>query len=143
MEGLFNSNPDEVIYRFTRVLFGLNWSPFLLNATKNEHMSKYTEVYNDVNLIEKFLRDTYVDDVTTSFNDSEMALQFAVVTERHMKEGGFSLRKWESNDENVRATMKRCDEVEGKVLPQGNSTGRKVLGLNWDVNFDKFEFEFS
>ena len=97
MEGLFNSNPEEVIYRFTRV----NWSPFLLNATKNEHMSKYTEVYNDVNLIEKFLRDTYVDDVTTSFNNSEMALQFAVVTERHMKESGFSLRKWESNEENV------------------------------------------
>ena len=39
--------------------------------------------------------------------------------------------------------MKRCDEVEGKVLPQDNSTVRKVLGLNWDVNFDKVEFEFS
>ena len=28
----------------------------------------------------------------------------------------------------------RCDVVEVMVLPQDNSTVRKVLGLNWDVN---------
>ena len=33
-----------VIHRFCRVVFGLNASPFLLNATLRHHISKYAEV---------------------------------------------------------------------------------------------------
>ena len=33
-----------VVYRFCRVVFGLNASPFLLKATPRHHISKFAEV---------------------------------------------------------------------------------------------------
>ena len=36
-----------VIYRFCRVVFGLNAFPFLLNATLRHHITKYAEVHTE------------------------------------------------------------------------------------------------
>ena len=83
-------------------------------------MSKYRE---------KFLRDTYVDDLTTSFHDTNIALQFSLITEQHMKEGGFSPRKWESNNEHRRHTMKKVSytestDTENQSLQRDDTTPR-------------------
>ena len=36
--------PDVIVLRFTRVVFGVNSSPLLLNATIEHHMRKYQEI---------------------------------------------------------------------------------------------------
>ena len=36
--------PDVIVLRFTRVVFGVNCSPLLLNATIEHHMRKYQEI---------------------------------------------------------------------------------------------------
>ena len=52
-------SPELVTYRFTRVAFGVSNSPFLLNATIQHHMNRYTQV--DPEYVQKFLRSIYVD----------------------------------------------------------------------------------
>ena len=48
--------------RFTRVVFGVSASPFLLNATINQHLQKYHDEHPGlVNTLRKSL---YVDDIT-------------------------------------------------------------------------------
>ena len=61
--------PDVIVLRFTRVVFGVNSSPFLLNATIDHHMRKYQEI--DPSFVDKFLSSVYVDDVSLGSNDVE------------------------------------------------------------------------
>ena len=40
IDNIFDVDPSILVYRFTRVIFGLNSSPFLLNGTLKVHFSK-------------------------------------------------------------------------------------------------------
>ena len=57
---------DPVIYRFTRVVFGLASSPLLLDANLQHHLSKYFSIVDITFYIEKLMRDLYVDGLTNS-----------------------------------------------------------------------------
>ena len=61
---LWLANPPDlskiVVYRFCRVVFGLNTSAFLLNATLRHHISKFMAV--DPELVKKLIDSLYVDD---------------------------------------------------------------------------------
>ena len=41
MDSLEEENPGLMLYRFCRVVFGVNASPFLLNFTLKYHISQY------------------------------------------------------------------------------------------------------
>ena len=49
------------ILRFARLIFGLTQSPFVLEATLGEHISKYEEVYKKI--VEENTARMYVDDL--------------------------------------------------------------------------------
>ena len=52
----------------------------------------------------------YVDDVATSFHTMEEGLEFSFESKKCLKEGGFELRKWNSN--NKKLMDKICVEEE-------------------------------
>ena len=82
-----------VVYRFLRVVFGVTSSPFLLGATIKSHVTKYIVTQTVVVALKKFLRDMYVDDVSTSFSTMEEGLEFYFESKKCLKEGRFELRK--------------------------------------------------
>ena len=43
MDDVRDSNSSVVVYRFCRVIFGLNLSPFLLNGTIRHHLATFAE----------------------------------------------------------------------------------------------------
>ena len=49
-DDVFKSHPELISLRFTRVLFGLTCSPFLLNRTVKSHLLKYTQ-FTDINMV--------------------------------------------------------------------------------------------
>ena len=73
-DDVFNDHLNIIVYRFTRVIFGLTSSPFLLNETLNLHFikSRFKELHESL-INEKLLRDLYVDDLVSSFNDEILA----------------------------------------------------------------------
>ena len=95
-------NPSIVAFHFTRMLFGLNSSPFILEGTLQMHMSKYGFTYHDIDLVQKFIRDLYMDDTTNTFKDIDTALMFYNKIKMYLSEGGFESRKWETNDNTIR-----------------------------------------
>ena len=92
---LYNNIFDEnslKVYRFGRVLFGLTCSSFLLNGTVKAHVEKHVN-HETRAVLEKFLRDLYVDDTATAFSSIADASKFCRITSSVMSKGGFNLRK--------------------------------------------------
>ncbi|GFT20311.1 integrase catalytic domain-containing protein [Trichonephila clavipes] len=97
-----NSNPcigeklTLQVYRFNRVIFGVNSSPFLLAATIKYHIEKYNEIHPiTVQHLDSFM---YVDDWITGQDTREEALFMSRHAKNIMKEAGMEMRKWISND---------------------------------------------
>lgn len=62
-------DPNIEIYPFCRVIFGMNCSPFLLNAMLRYHGTEYYE--SDTASAEYILSGLYVDDLTTGGEDDD------------------------------------------------------------------------
>ena len=59
IDDITKDNPEIVIRRFTRVVFGVNSSPFLLNGTISHHINSYKDI--DPDFVEEVLKSLYVD----------------------------------------------------------------------------------
>ena len=63
VEDPLDDNSLIVIFRFCRVVFGVNCSPFLLNGTLRVHLQKYE--LDDPEFVAKMLSSLYVDDLVS------------------------------------------------------------------------------
>jgi hypothetical protein len=78
---LWVSDPKDesssvITLRFTRVVFGVSSSPFLLNATVNHHIETFRE--SDPSFTDKFLSSIYVDDLVSGADDVKSTYEFYV-----------------------------------------------------------------
>ena len=85
-------SPEIVVLRFTRVVFGVSSSPFLLNVTIKHHIEQYKEA--DPEFVEKFLRSIYVDDLSSGASKVDAAYELYLKSKLRLAEGGFNLRKF-------------------------------------------------
>ena len=150
--------PNVIVLRFTRVVFGVNSSPFLLNVTIDHHIQKYQEI--DPLFVDKFLSSVYVDDVSLGSNDVDSTYELYLKSNLRLAEAGFKLRKFVTNSDELRCQVNtneqtterqntavsieeedqsyakvplgtKLDEVEGR---------HKILGVQWDFVQDTFTF---
>ena len=84
-----------IVFRFVVIVFGLNCLPNLLCATIITHMRQYSDINRD--FVETFLRDLYMDDNTSGTQNIDAALNYYIFARTLMLQGGFELRKWQSN----------------------------------------------
>ena len=145
-----------VVYRFCRVVFGVNASPFLLNATIRHHIKKYEEC--DPGFVQRLLDSFYVDDLVGGGAKSTEVVELYRKTSDRMADGGFNLRKWLTNDPQVRAKIETDAKVDNgqvkvseedltyaksSVGMQLGCKGQKVLGLAWDYEADVISFDLT
>ena len=74
IDDILKDNPQLVVMRFARVVFGVNSSPFLLNATIRHHLSFYAS--SDPDFMEDVLRSLYVDNLASSRPNGASAYEF-------------------------------------------------------------------
>ena len=114
VEDVEKTPPVPVVMQFTRVVFGVSASPFLLNATINHHLEKYLNRYPD--LINTLLRSIYVDDVTYGADGESEAYQLCTLFKKVFAEGGFNLRKFVTSSSGLRlkiaADEQRSDQSQ-------------------------------
>ena len=92
-----NKDPSTIeVLRFTRALFGLVQSPFLLAGTLKLHLENLRERYPVE--VEEILRSLYVDDIISggSTKDEVQDLKKTIATV--FGEAKFTMHKWNFND---------------------------------------------
>ena len=107
-DDVFSDDPNIIVYWLTRVIFGLILNPFLLNRALKLHFTKllFKDLYDSF-VNEKLLRDLYVDDLVSSFNDENVVCKFYQGACNILMQGGFQLRKCNTNFKNL---QKHVDE---------------------------------
>jgi hypothetical protein len=84
--------PEVCTLRFTRVVFGVSSSPFLLNATIKYHLEQCLDSHPD--LVPNLMESTYVDDIVTGANSEDEAFRLYSAAKDLFRLGGFNLRKF-------------------------------------------------
>ena len=141
---------------------GVSSSPFLLNATINHHIMDQYRQQSDPFFVDKFLSSIYVDDLVSGSKDLESTYELYLKSKIRLATAGFNLRKFATNSEELSRMIQ-----ESKSSPpdgEANGTSRneenqsyaktslgiktedepginKVLGVQWNVNKDRFQFD--
>eukprot|EP00112_Aurelia_sp_Birch-Aquarium-sp1_P009810 Seg2129.4 transcript_id=Seg2129.4/GoldUCD/mRNA.D3Y31 product="hypothetical protein" protein_id=Seg2129.4/GoldUCD/D3Y31 len=131
-------------YRYARVIFGAGPSPFLLCGTVKHHLKKYQDT--DPEFVERLEKSLYVDNAVIGCDSVEDAIQMFEKTQMRFKEGGFTLRKWKSSNQEVREDIREKkttgEEVVGKSLNK-EPESTKVLGLKWSQEKDTLPIQLA
>ena len=75
-QDIYKEDPELITLRFCSVIFALTCSSLLLNGTISAHLEKFNGYVNLKEFNCKFMRDLYVDDSLSSFDDIEDAYSF-------------------------------------------------------------------
>ena len=97
--------PDIKQYQFRRLVIGLTSSPAILASTIKHHLDKSVEKELDVT----FLLDSSLYSAGGVSNDKETENLYDKA-QAIMKEGGFTLRKWNSNSQSFRKRIEKDEE---------------------------------
>ena len=160
LDGVNKESPEIKLLRFTRVVFGVNASPFILNATIRHHVN--TCMLNDNALALELLKSLYVDDFVSGAKDVNNAFSLSKEIKLCLKSGGFNMRKWNSNSASLLQSLKQdsafigdfainskeCVQEEDEsfsksVFKQGTEKEQKVLGMLWNPNQDELIYDLT
>lgn len=138
-------NKKETL-RFTRVLFGLSQSPFLLGGTIEQLLCSKEGEYPEE--VEEIRQSIYVDDLLLSANRPEDLEELRQKTVKIFNTAGFELHKWHSNDQSLETIQKEIDKCESsgetyaKQQVGASSEETKLLGLAWNKKDDTLAINF-
>ena len=158
IDDVYATDPKLVCYRFSKVVFGLNCSPFLLGATLNYHIQNCK--LEDATLKDTLTQSTYVDDVVMGADTVERAHEIYARAKAFLLKGGFKLRKWRTSDKTLQdmiddkeiakpVQVKKVESDESSYVQatvgeasQLKPNECKVLGIKWNSSDDNLIFTF-
>ena len=114
--------------RFTRALFGLSTSPFLLGGVIEQHLQNMQSVYPRE--VDEIRRSLYVDDLISGGTTVEKTEHLKKSCVTIFGEAKFDLHKWHSNNPALEAEIKPLEAeikpLEAEIKPLGSEI--KPLG---------------
>ena len=153
IDDILKDDPQLLVMRFARVVFGVSLGPFLLNLSSIRFLlDSYRS--EDPDFVDDVVRSLYVHDLANSKPDQAFVYELYTKLKSRFQEGGFNMRKWLTNDPILSATI-NSQEDHVKVqrvadLQQEDQTFTKsqfqsqctedlprVLGTAWDTTTDQ------
>lgn len=118
--------------RFTRVVFGLPPSPFLLNGVIQQHLETLEARYPKS--IQEIRKSLYVDDLISGAPTTEESKELKRDAIEIFDDVKFKLHKWHSNVSELESDSAESELTFAKQQLERHSTSAnsKLLGLPWD-----------
>ena len=119
VDDINSPNPEVITLRFTRLVFGLVCSPFILNVTLRNHLARYENI--DPEFVAAVVRALYVDDFASGESSVMKCFELYHNLNLWFREGGCNMRKWASNSEELTETAEESlswePELSCKATP--------------------------
>ena len=109
-----SENLDIIVYKYNTVVFGVNSSPFILNAVLRHHIESFAS--HDPEFTSKVVQSFYVDDLVSGGQNTEETFGVYKKVEERLQVGGFKLRKWKTNDRMLKEKIEQSENEKGKRL---------------------------
>ena len=129
--------------RFTRALFGLTLSPFLLGGVLEQHLKKWKQ--QEPELVAQIRKSLYVDDLISDAPTVTQAQQLKQGSTKIFSDAKFTWHKWNSNateQERNDSPSDSDDQTFAKQQLGTKTTETKLLGLPWDKGNDNLSVPF-
>ena len=147
-------NLEVITLRFTRLVFGLVCSPFILNVTLRNHLSKDENIDSD--FVNTVVRALYVNDFASGKDSVKDCFERYGKLKLRFREGGFNMQKWASNTvqlnqliEKEEANLSSSTQPPSETSPSLTKSSVleedliKVMGVPWDRIEDSFKFDLA
>ncbi|UYV63732.1 hypothetical protein LAZ67_2005453 [Cordylochernes scorpioides] len=133
---LWRPSPEEPVvdYRLLTVTYGTTSAPFLAMRTLQQLAEDEGQNYPEASRVT--LNDFYVDDLLTGAQTIAETKELIDQLKDLMKNGGFHLRKWNSNCHEIVSHVEEINEEKKINLEKGAIS--KILGIVWDHVQDTF-----
>ena len=128
-------------YEFTRLVFGINSSPFQAQFVVRHHAEKYHELFPQA--AEAILKSTYMDDTMDSVESDSDGVELYRQLSQLWKMAGMHAQKWISNSKNVLEHVPLKDRASEIDLSDSELPETKTLGISWKAEHDVFTFHHS
>lgn len=157
VDDIHKDDPKLQIYHFTRVVFRVSSSPFLLNTTVKFHLEYFMDSHADI--MKQLLLSSYVDDIVSGVDSVEQAFELYKQAKDLFQHGGFNLRKFLTNSRLLQEKIDLTEGVSVRVTPTDPSAETysqavlgmpsteqgecKILGVTWNPDSDCLVFDVS
>lgn len=156
-DDLNKQNPQTIIYRYARVVFGVNASMALLGEAIETHLNKYKST--EPGLVSKIEQGLYVDDFSSGGDTKQEIIHIYRRSKEIFANASMNLRKWRTNLKEIRLEIESDGNAANTErtplnsiaedersfaeasLSQQDFGGEKVLGVSWESDKDTFIFD--
>ena len=137
----WKSNKQSLVetLRFTRALFGLVCSPFLLGGIVERHLESWEEC--EPELVAEIRRSLYVDDLLSGKPTVAEAKDLKEGAIKIFQDAKFTLHKWHSNNpelESEQSSVETENTFAKQQLGAPTDPESGLLGLSWNKEADEF-----
>lgn len=132
---------DDDEFEFTRLVFGINASPFLAQLVAQTNAKRFSEKYP--NAAETVIKSTYMDDSLDSVPTEERGVDLYNQLSNLWLKAGMHARKWISNSVKVLENIPEEDRAMQINLETGYLPKTKALGVSWKAETDMFTFSLN
>ena len=131
-----SKQPD--VYQFSRIVFGVNSSPFLAQFVSQRNAITYQSKYSLA--ADTVLNSTYMDDSMDCVKDIPTAIKLREELVNLWGTAGMHARKWLSNSPAVLNDIPSEECATSVNFDSGQTPSTKSLGVMWHPEADMFTF---